>query len=610
MTKHQRRELIRICLAAGLLLAMWLLPLSVPWRLMAFLVPYALVGWDVLWDAARGLVRGQLLDEKFLMSIATLGAIALGEYPEAVAVMVFYQAGEWFQGMAVGKSRRDIAALMDIRPETATVLRDGGEQTVPPETVAVGETVVVRPGEKIPLDGEIIHGQTTVNAAALTGESLPQDKAAGDAVLGGTVNLSAVIRVRVSSDWAHSTVSRVRQLVEYASVEKSRSVRFITRFSRLYTPIVVGAAAALAVLPPLLLHQSWLDWLSRALIFLVVSCPCALVLSVPVTFLGGISGASRQGVLVKSADHLETLARLKTVVLDKTGTLTRGSFAVSAIHPQGVSDSELLAIAAMAESRSTHPIAKSLAAAHGGPIDESRIEGITERPGLGVTARIDGHQYHVGNDKLMAQAGAACHLCHHTGTLVHIAKGAEYLGHIVISDEVKPDAAEAIAELKRMGVRRTVVLTGDGVQVAQSVGEKLGVDEVQSELLPQDKVAHVERLLHGGSPLAFVGDGINDAPVLARADVGVAMGGMGSDAAIEAADVVLMDDKPSALPKAMRIARKTLRIVRQNIALILLVKAVALALSALGLVGMWAATFADVGVMALAVLNALRAVRA
>ncbi|MBS1420408.1 MAG: cadmium-translocating P-type ATPase [Oscillospiraceae bacterium] len=606
MSGKQKKKLLRILLAAALTLIAALLPLEGGWRLAAFAIPYLAAGWDVLWDAARNIAHGQLFDEQFLMGIATLGAFAVGEYPEAAGVMIFYQVGELFQSIAVGRSRRSIAALMDIRPDYAVVLREGEALRLSPEEVRAGELILVRPGEKIPLDGEITKGRSSVDAAALTGESLPVDRAEGDQVISGSVNLSGPLEIRVSGSYAESTVARILELVENASEKKARAENFITRFARVYTPCVVAAAALLALVPPLLFQGSWGVWINRALIFLMVSCPCALVVSVPLSFFGGIGGASRQGILIKGAGFMETLAGVKTLVFDKTGTLTQGVFAVEAVHPEAVSEEELLDIAAAAERYSAHPVAESIIQAHGGDIDKSRLGAVEELAGLGLRAELDGRQCFVGNGALMDRVGVVWHECELAGTVVHVAVDGRYMGHIVINDRVKPEAAQALAELKRLGVRSTVMLSGDREQVARAVGERLGLDRVYGGLLPEMKVEKVEALLPEGT-LAFVGDGVNDAPVLARADVGIAMGAMGSDAAIESADIVLMDDRLMKLPLAVKISRRTMTIVRQNIALALGVKAVILALGALGYAGMWAAIFGDVGVMVVAVLNAMRA---
>ena len=608
MSRKQKKNLIRILAAAAVLLLSVLLPVADWIKIVIALVAYGLAGWDVLWGAVRGIAHGQVFDEKFLMAVATLGAIASQDYNEACAVMIFYQIGELFQGIAVGKSRRDIAALMDIRPDTANVLRDGVEQEVSPEEVAVGETIVVKPGEKIPLDGEVIEGSTAVNTAALTGESLPQDKNVGDKVISGSINMTGVIKVRTTSEFGESTVARVLELVENSASKKAKVENFITRFARYYTPCVVIAALILAIIPPLFVGNWW-DWVNRALTFLVVSCPCALVVSVPLSFFGGIGGASRKGILIKGSNYLETLSKVNTAVFDKTGTLTKGSFAVTAIHPAKVSNDELLDIAAVAECNSNHPIAQSIVAAHKGHINPERVSSVKEIAGRGVESVIDGRTIYVGNSKLMDDVHADWHECHHVGTVIHIAENGKYLGHIVISDEPKPDSKKAIQQLKALGVKKVVMLTGDSRKVAENVANELGVDEVRAELLPADKVTEVEKLLESDGPLAFVGDGINDAPVLSRADVGIAMGALGSDAAIEAADVVLMDDKPSKIPEAMNIARKTMRIVRQNIIVSLTVKGLVLIITAIGMGNMWYAVFADVGVLILAVLNAMRALK-
>ena len=606
MTRKQKRTLWRIAAAAVLCVVIALLPVEGLWRGLLFAVPYLIVGYDVLWSAVRNILHGQVFDEKFLMAIATLGAFAIREYPEAAAVMLFYQIGELFQGIAVGRSRRSIAALMDIAPESAVVLRDGQEEEVSPDEVRVGETILVRPGEKIPLDGVILEGRTTVNTAALTGESLPADKAEGERVISGSINLTGAIKVRTESVYEDSTVAKILELVENSQEKKAHVESFITRFARWYTPCVVVGALLLALIPPLLLGQPWAVWVKRALIFLVVSCPCALVVSVPLSFFGGIGGASREGILIKGANYLETLAKVDTVVFDKTGTLTQGSFAVDAIHPKQIDAEALLDIAAAAESYSQHPVAESIVSAHGGDIDHSRIGQVTEIAGKGLRAEVDGQTFYVGNSALMEQIGADYHDCHLVGTVIHVAREREYLGHIVINDQPKPDAAQAIADLKALGVRKTVMLTGDIQKVARAVAEKLGVDEVHAGLLPGQKVEQVERMLQSGAKLAFVGDGINDAPVLTRADVGIAMGAMGSDAAIESADIVLMDDKPSRLPLAVKLSRRTMRIVNENIVFALAVKAVILLLGALGIANMWFAVFGDVGVLILAVLNAMR----
>ncbi len=605
MSRKQKKNLLRIVLAALLLAGAALLPVEGLWKGLAYALPWLVIGYDVLWGAIRGILHGQVFDEKFLMAIATIGAFAIGEYPEAAAVMLFYQIGEWFQSVAVGRSRKSIAALMDIRPDYAVVLRDGQEEEVAPEEVQLGETILIRPGERIPLDGTVLAGQSSLNTAALTGESLPVDVAVGDRVVSGSINLSGVLQVRSDSVYENSTVARILELVENSAEKKARVEGFITRFARWYTPCVVIGALLLGLVPPLFVGD-WGGWIHRALIFLVVSCPCALVVSVPLSFFGGIGGASRAGILIKGANDLEMLASVDTVAFDKTGTLTQGSFKVDAVHPKELAPDALLDIAAAAESRSTHPVAESIVAAHGKHIDPARLGPVQELAGMGLQAEVDGETFFVGNGKLMEQIGADWHECHLPGTVVHIARGREYLGHIVINDQLKPDAADAIAALKSLGVRNTVMLTGDREKVARAVAEQLGVDTLRSELLPVQKVEEVERLLESGAKLAFVGDGINDAPVLARADVGIAMGAMGSDAAIESADIVLMDDKPSRLATAVKIARKTMRIVRENIGFALAVKFAILILGALGVADMWLAVFGDVGVLILAILNAMR----
>lgn len=609
MSKEQKKELIKILISGLLFTAALLIPFSGTVKVTVYIAAYLAAGYEVLWSAVRNTLRGEVFDENLLMSVASLGAICIGEYPEAVAVMLFYAVGELFQGVAVGRSRKSIAALMDIRPDYAVVLRDGGEIAVSPEEVRIGEIIIVKPSEKIPLDGIIIEGASSVNTAALTGEALPSDKAVGDSVLSGTINLRSVIKVEVTSNYAESTVSKILDLVQNASEKKTKSESFITRFARYYTPLVVIGALLLASVAPLLLGQPWSDWIRRGLIFLVVSCPCALVISVPLAFFGGIGRASREGILIKGSNYIEALSKVKTVVFDKTGTLTKGSFAVTAVHPETVSKTELLDIAAAAESFSRHPIAESIVNAYGKQIDKSRFGEVTELPGLGIRAVIDGKTVYVGNCALMDKAGAPYHECEIAGTTVHVAVENEYMGHIVISDEIKPDARRAVERLHESGVNRIVMLTGDMKRVAEAVSRKLSISEVFSELLPDDKVAAVEKLLSekdGKSTLAFVGDGINDAPVLTRADVGIAMGALGSDAAIEAADIVLMDDKPSKIARAVELSRRTMRIARENIIFSLSVKAVILILGAIGLASIWVAVFADVGVMILAVLNSMR----
>ena len=616
MTRKQKKMLIRIAVAAALLICAYVVThfVSLPWwaQLICFIVPYAVAGWDVLWKAVRNIAHGQVFDENFLMALATVGAFFTAEYGEGVAVMLFYQIGELFQSYAVGKSRRSIAALMDIRPDSATVERDGVEETVDPDEVAVGETIVVKPGERIPLDGVVISGSAAVDTAALTGESAPRDAAEGDEVISGCVDLTGVLRVRVSKPYGESTVSRILDMVENASEKKARHENFITRFARWYTPSVVIAAVLLAVIPPLFVG-GWAEWIHRALIFLVISCPCALVISIPLSFFGGIGGASKRGILVKGSNYLEALADVDTVVFDKTGTLTRGVFSVAAVHPQELGEHELLELAALAEHFSNHPISRSLKEAYDNEIDPARVKDVQELPGRGVRAEVDGHDVAVGNGRLMDDLGVSWHDCHLPGASVHVAVDGKYAGHIVISDAPKPGAKETISALKGLGVARCVMLTGDTEQVGSAVARELGLDEVHCQLLPADKVARVEQMLAGRGgkgKLAFVGDGVNDAPVLSRADVGVAMGALGSDAAIEAADVVLMDDDLARLTDAIGIARKTLRIVRENIVFALAVKAIVLILGALGLANMWMAVFADVGVSVIAILNAMRALRA
>ena len=614
MTKKQKKTLYRILVSAVLYAAVAvacaLAPL--PWyaELILYLIPYFLIGHDVLRKAVLGVVHGEVFDENFLMAVATVGAMALGEYGEGVAVMLFYQVGELFQSYAVGKSRRSIAALMDIRPDSANLEgADGSVTAVDPEAVPVGAVIVVRPGEKIPLDGVVLSGRSTLNTSALTGESRPRTARPGDAVISGSVNGEGLLRVTVSRVYGQSTVARILDLVENSSLKKAKAENFITRFARYYTPAVCFAALALAVLPPLALGGGWGLWVSRALTFLVISCPCALVISIPLSFFAGIGGASNAGVLVKGSNYLETLSQTKIVVFDKTGTLTQGVFEVSGIHHNKLEDEKILEYAALVESSSSHPISKSLQRAYGKEIDRSRVSDIQEISGNGVTAKIDGVAVAAGNGKLMDRLGIPYINCHSVGTIIHMAIDGQYAGHIVISDIVKPHAKEAIAALKKAGIHKTVMLTGDTKAVADKVASELGIDEVYSELLPAGKVEKVEELLQAKpekAKLAFVGDGINDAPVLTRADVGIAMGALGSDAAIEAADVVLMDDDPAKIGLAMRVARKCMRIVYQNIVFALGIKALFLILSAVGVANMWWAVFADVGVMVLAVLNATR----
>lgn len=612
MSKKQKKMLGRILAGAAFLVAAALLPLEGPAKFCAFLIPYLIVGWDVLWKAIRNILRGQVFDENFLMALATVGALALGEYAEASGVMLFYQVGELFQSYAVGRSRQSIASLMDIRPDYANVEQDGKLVQVDPEDISVGDIIVVQPGEKIPLDGVVLSGTSTIDTAALTGESIPRSAAPGADVVSGCVNLTGVLKVRVSKEFGQSTVAKILDLVENSSSKKARAENFITKFARWYTPAVVIGAALLAVLPPLLLGGGWAIWVERALIFLVISCPCALVISIPLSFFGGIGGASRCGILVKGGNYLEALAKVDTVVFDKTGTLTRGTFEVTGVHPEGVGAQALLEAAALAEQYSSHPISQSLKRAYGKELDASRVSDVQEMAGHGVCALVDGRRVAAGNAKLMRQNGVEATPCELTGTIVHVAIDGKYAGHIVIADEVKPDAAEAIRRLKQQGVRKTVMLTGDARAVGESVASQLGLDEVHTELLPGDKVEQVERLLkkkQPGGQLAFVGDGVNDAPVLSRADIGIAMGAMGSDAAIEAADIVLMDDSPSKIALAIQISKRTLRIAHQNIVFALGIKLLFLALGACGLANMWEAVFADVGVAVLAILNASRALK-
>ena len=619
LTRKQKKNLIRIAVTVPLLAVVWaiseLVQPAKPLCILMFAVPYLVCGYDVILNAVRNIAHGQVFDENFLMSVATLGAFFVDEYPEAVAVMLFYQVGELFQSIAVGKSRRAVASLMDIRPDVARVVRDGEELEVSPEEVGVGECVVCRPGDKIPLDGEVITGFSAVNTAALTGESLPREVSPGDRVISGTVNLSGVIRIKVTGVYEESTVARILELVENSTEKKAKAENFITKFARVYTPVVVFSALALAVLPPLFTGISdpavWADWVERALVFLVVSCPCALVVSVPLSFFGAIGGASRSGILIKGANYVEALADTRYVVFDKTGTLTKGTFEVVAVHPEKIGAEELLELAAAAESMSAHPIAESIVNEYGREIPRDLLGEVTERAGFGVEAKIGGKSIFVGNRKLMELCGATCRDCHRKGTVVHVASGSEYLGHIVISDTVKPDSRDAVEALHKMGVEKTVMLSGDSGENAKAVSEEVGMDGYYASLLPADKVTMVEKLLSEktGGTLAFVGDGINDAPVLGRADVGIAMGGLGSDAAIEAADVVLMNDRPSDIPRAVSIARRTMAIVRQNIAFSLAVKAAILIASAFGMANMWLAVFADVGVMVLATLNSTRTLR-
>jgi Cd2+/Zn2+-exporting ATPase len=609
MTKKQKKMLARILISGVLLIAAAIVNRSLGlWALPLFIVAYATIGWDILWKAIRNIAHGQVFDENFLMALATVGALALGEYSEAVGVMLFYQVGELFQSYAVGKSRRSIAQLMDIRPDSANLLRDGQLQEVDPDEVAIGDTIVVRPGEKVPLDGVILEGESSLDTAALTGESVPRDVAPGSDIISGCVNLTGVLTIRVTKEFGQSTVAKILDLVENAASKKAKAENFITKFAKYYTPAVVIAAVLLAIVPSLITGQ-WAIWVHRALIFLVISCPCALVISIPLSFFGGIGGASAQGILVKGGNYLELLSQTEIVVFDKTGTLTQGVFALSALHPaDGVSQEELLEAAALTECHSSHPIAQSLRRAYGKDIDMARVTQVEELAGHGITALVDGQSVAAGNEKLMARLGIQPAETHEIGTVVHVAKNGVYLGQAIISDTPKPTAQQAIAALKARGIR-TVMLTGDTNAVGQAVGAQLGLDEIHAQLLPGDKVDRVEALLQSTSDkgvLAYVGDGVNDAPVLSRADIGIAMGAMGSDAAIEAADIVLMDDDPMKLTTAMDISRKCLAIVRQNIVLALGVKGLCLVLGALGLASMWEAVFADVGVAVLAILNASR----
>ncbi len=623
MNKKQKKMLTRILIATVMLIALYFLPVTGILQLALYLVVYLVIGYDILKKAGKGIANRRVFDENFLMAVATIGAFALaiyqrsGDYIEGIAVMLFYQIGELFQSYAVGKSRKNISALMDIRPDYANIERDGKLEKVDPDEVAIGSTIIVQPGEKIPIDGIILEGTSTLNTSALTGESLPREAAPGDEIISGCINMTGVLKIRTEKEFGESTVSKILELVENSSSRKSRSEDFIARFARVYTPAVCYSALALAVLPPVILmltggDAQWGTWIYRALTFLVTSCPCALVVSIPLSFFAGIGGASKEGVLVKGSNYLETLSQVRCVVFDKTGTLTQGVFEVSGVHHNEMENEKLLEYAALAECASSHPISKSLQRAYGKEIDRSRVTDIEEISGHGILAKVDGIPVAAGNSKLMKQLGIPYKDCHSVGTIIHMAVNGSYAGHIVISDIVKPHSKEAIQKLRRSGVRKTVMLTGDTGKVAQAVASELGVDEVYSDLLPGDKVDKVEELLAACQPkekLAFVGDGINDAPVLSRADIGIAMGAMGSDAAIEAADVVLMDDNPLQIAKAIRISRKCLRIVYQNIVFALVIKFSCLALVAVGVANMWAAIFADVGVMVLAVLNAVRALR-
>lgn len=622
MNRKQKKMLARIAAASALMAGLQFTGAGGWTRFALYLVPYLVIGYDILIKAAKGVKNRRMFDESFLMAVATVGAIALalyegsGDYTEAVAVMLFYQVGEWFQSYAVGKSRRSISELMDIRPDSANVEKNGALEKIDPNEVSAGSVIVVLPGEKVPIDGVVIEGSSSLNTSALTGESAPRDVRQGDAIISGCINMTGVLKVRTTKEFGESTVSKILDLVENAGSRKSKSEDFITRFARVYTPAVCGAALALAVLPPLVrgfgmgLAAEWNVWIYRALTFLVISCPCALVISIPLSFFAGIGGASREGVLVKGSNYLEMLSQAKIVVFDKTGTLTKGVFEVNAVHHSAMAEKKLIEYAALAESRSSHPISRSLLRSYGGPADGSRVTEIKEISGEGVTAKVDGAPVAAGNAKLMERLGISYINCRSVGTIVHIAVNGEYAGHIVISDVVKPNAKEAVAALKAAGVRQTVMLTGDAKAVASQVAASLGIDKVFAELLPAGKVEKAEELLltkSGKEALAFVGDGVNDAPVLRRADIGIAMGAMGSDAAIEAADVVLMDDDPMKISKAIKISRKCMAIVRQNIVLAIGVKLICLALGALGAANMWLAIFADVGVMILAVLNAIRA---
>ena len=615
MNKKQKKVLIRVIVASVLLILCAVLPTTGYVRFATFMVPYLVIGYDILKKAWKGILNKQVFDENFLMAVATVGAILLGEYPEGVAVMLFYQIGELFQSYAVGKSRRNISELMDIRPDYANIEVDGELEQVDPDEVEVGTIIVVQPGEKIPIDGVIEEGNTTLNTSALTGESVPRDAREGDEVISGCINMSGLIKVKTTKEFGESTVSKILDLVENSSSKKSRSENFISKFAKYYTPAVCYGALALAFIPPIVLlimgkPAMWGDWIYRALTFLVISCPCALVISIPLSFFAGIGGASNQGILVKGSNYLETLAQTKYVVFDKTGTMTQGVFEVSGIHHNEMPDEKLLEYAALAECSSSHPISKSLQKAYGKPIDRNRVTDIEEISGNGVIAKVDGISVAAGNTKLMNRLGIAYQDCHHVGTVVHMAIDGKYAGHILISDIIKPHAKEAIAELKKAGISKTVMLTGDSKRVADQVAEELGIQEVYSELLPADKVSRVEELLNQKSEkdkLAFVGDGINDAPVLSRADIGIAMGALGSDAAIEAADIVLMDDDPLKISKAIHISRKCIHIVYENIYFAIGIKVLFLLLGAIGIANMWMAIFADVGVMILAVLNAIRA---
>lgn len=612
MSRKQKKMLVRIIISFILMIAVKIINPDGIAAIIAYLVPYAVIGWDILWKSVRNICHGQIFDENFLMAVATIGAMCTGDFSEGVTVMLFYQVGELFQSYAVGRSRKSISSLMDIRPDYANIERDNQIVQVDPEEVSVGDIILIKPGEKIPLDGVIREGNSTVDTSALTGESVPRELSEGDDVISGCINLSGMLKVQVTKEFGESTVSKILDLVENSSSKKAKAENFITKFARYYTPCVVIGAVLLAVIPPLVTGGNWSDWIHRALIFLVISCPCALVISVPLSFFGGIGGASKCGILVKGGNYLEVLANTEIVVFDKTGTLTKGVFNVTAIHPDIISENELVETAALAESYSNHPISNSLKNEYGREIDKSRVKDVEEIAGHGVKAVIDGKNVYVGNDKLMEKIGVKWHPCHHVGTTVHVAIEGKYVGHIVISDELKRDSKQAISMLKQHGIRKTVMLTGDAKAVGENTAKLLNIDEVYTELLPADKVEKVEKLLNEKSEkgkLAFVGDGINDAPVLSRADIGIAMGAMGSDAAIEAADIVLMDDSPSKIATAIDISKRTLKIVYQNIIFALAVKAIVLIMGALGVATMWEAVFADVGVSVIAILNAMRALK-
>lgn len=624
MNKKQKKMLVRIIIASVMVILLNIVPVKGLFQLLLYLAAYLVIGYDILKKAGKGIVNRRVFDENFLMAIATVGAFVLaiysgsGDYNEAIAVMLFYQIGELFQSYAVGKSRKNISALMDIRPDYANVERDGKLEQVDPDEVMVDSVIIVQPGEKVPIDGIVLEGASSLNTSALTGESLPRDVKSGDEIISGCINMTGVLKIRTTREFGESTVSKILELVENSSSRKSKSENFISKFARVYTPAVCYGALVLAVIPPLVQMlflggaAQWSDWIYRALTFLVISCPCALVISIPLSFFAGIGGASKEGVLIKGSNYMETLSQADCVVFDKTGTLTQGVFEVSGIHHNKIEDEKLLEYAALAECASSHPISKSIQRAYGKEIDRNRVTDVSEVSGHGIIAKVDGNEVAAGNNKLMDQLGIGYKDCHKVGTIIHMAINGEYAGHIVISDVIKPHAKEALAELKKAGVKKTVMLTGDAKRVAEEVAGSLGIDEMYSELLPGDKVTKVEELLaakSGKEKLAFVGDGINDAPVLTRADIGIAMGAMGSDAAIEAADVVLMDDDPMKISKAIKISRKCLGIVYQNIAFALIIKFACLGLGAIGIANMWFAIFADVGVMVIAVLNAIRALR-